>query len=450
MVYANDDEESSSAYPLAVGRDPLSVKSDVSKVYDGSPLSVSDVIDMSEGAEADGVEVSLRYRPAAVVEGDWDDEAPSDAGSYVVEASVKSAAYSAGPDGARWAAVTKTGMFTIKQKALTVTAKSFDVAYRADAPIYSAEASGWVDGEADSLSATLFEELAYDCEYAKGSPVRDGGYEVALKWTTDAPKELANYAVELKSGKVTVVKSASTVTADSYKGDDKQASFTYGDTITVRATVTATGNEPGAVVFAAPRGLSDGSGFGLSGLSDGSGSSSLSDGSGSSAPGTAALYLGDKELPGDVEVTDNQDGSYSVVLSYDTSGKVISVGKGQSLTVRFSGNANVADCEKAVTVDLKAKPVDVAVSGDASKTYDGSADVSEGHSLKVDVVSGVLAADEAKVSATAKYAFESTNAGSKTVTVSDIRLSGDSSGWYALPSKLPSSYEVTGISPAKL
>ncbi|OZG63895.1 hypothetical protein BEUL_2311, partial [Bifidobacterium eulemuris] len=312
------------------------------------------------------------------------------------------------------------------------------------------EASGWVDGEADSLSATLFEELAYDCEYAKGSPVRDGGYEVALKWTTDAPKELANYAVELKSGKVTVVKSASTVTADSYKGDDKQASFTYGDTITVRATVTATGNEPGAVVFAAPRGLSDGSGFGLSGLSDGSGSSSLSDGSGSSAPGTAALYLGDKELPGDMTVTDNKDGSYSFELEYDTSRKGVPIEDGQSLTVRFSGNANVADCEKTVTVDLTARTVGVDVSGNASKTYDGSATVPEGHSLKVGVVSGVLDADEAKVSATAKYAFESANAGSKTVTVSDVRLSGDSSGWYALPSKLPSSHEVTGITPAKL
>ncbi|QOL32514.1 YDG domain-containing protein [Bifidobacterium eulemuris] len=437
VVYANDDKGSSSAYPLAVGRDPLSLRDSV--VYDGSAVSVSDVVSMSEGAEKAGVKVSLRYRLVPVGAGGsaWTDEAPSAAGVYEVEASTSTVVSGKGSSRVQWAAVTKTGTFTIERKALTVTAKSFEVAYRADAPIYSAEASGWVDGEADSLSATLFEELAYDCEYAKGSPVRDGGYEVALKWKTDAPKELANYAVALKPGKVTVVKSASTVTADSYKGEDKESSFTYGDTITVKATVTATGNEPGAVVFAAPRGLSDGSGFGLSGLSDGAGSSGVSD---SSSPGTAALYLGTEELTGDMTVTDNKDGSYSFALEYDTSRKGVPIEDGQSLTVKFSGNANVADCEKTVTVDLKAKPVAVTVSGDASKTYDGSTAVPAGHTLGIGL-SGVLEDDD--VSASAQYEFDSANAGSKTVMVSDIALSGDQSGWYALPSELPSPHTVT-------
>ncbi|OZG63894.1 ubiquitin family, partial [Bifidobacterium eulemuris] len=429
LVYANDDEDSSSAYPLAVGRDPvLTFGSVESKVYDGSAVSVS--ASVLQDAAADGVVVSLRYRSADAGAGEsaWTGEAPSYAGSYVVEASVKSAEYKDGPKGARWAASVVTEKFTIDCKPLSyrdvsVSGKVYDGTVDAsgsatldDGVVASDEgkvslvvSAAFGDASAGegkpvtvslalaggrSSNYTLGSNATYQSEASisrrpvavvggSDSLVYTGGVLSVGSYTVSEPDAgtglldghvlsvsyeasgtavgehegkfgepsvtaggedvTSNYAVELKSGKVTVVQSSGTVTADSYKGDDKQASFTYGDTITVRATVTATGNKPGAVVFAAPRGLSDGSGFGLSGLSDGSGSSSLSDGSGSSAPGTAALYLGDKELPGDMTVTDNKDGSYSFELEYDTSRKGVPIEDGQSLTVRFSGNANVAD-----------------------------------------------------------------------------------------------------------
>ncbi len=203
VVYANDDESSNGAYPLAVGRDPvLSLKDSV--VYSGSAVSVSDVASVSDDAAADGVEVSVRYRPVDADGDAWTDGTPSAAGVYEVQMSAGSAEYAAGADGARWAAVTRTGTFTVERRSLTVTADDIGVVYGADVPVYSVTVEGWAGGDGDSLGQTLLAALAFDCGYAKGSPVTAAGYTVTPKWADGEPAALSNYAVEFKPGILTV------------------------------------------------------------------------------------------------------------------------------------------------------------------------------------------------------------------------------------------------------
>lgn len=218
-LYANDDENLSEAYPLAVGRDPL-LKLSGSAEYDGSPLSPDDVV-----AVEPAMSVSLRYHSSGADENVWTDVPPSDVGSYEVEVSTSTFFSGESTDKVQWAAARTTGSFAITPKKLTVKANDGAVTYQADIPKYSVTVSGWVGSEDENLSDALLKALSYDCDYVKGAPVTAVGYAITPQWSSGvAPKELSNYDVQFEPGTLTVSKSD-----DAFHLDEGDLTAMYGD-----------------------------------------------------------------------------------------------------------------------------------------------------------------------------------------------------------------------------
>ena len=101
---------------------------------------------------------------------------------------------------------------------------------------------------------------------------------------------------------------------------------------------------------------------------------------------------------------------------------------------KVSGDSNHNDSSVAsVDVTIAKKSVTASISGTAEKTYDGTTSVTSGLSL---TLSDVVEADSSDVTATAEsYTYNSASVDiSKTVTASNITLSGDKSGNYVLTS----------------
>ena len=105
--------------------------------------------------------------------------------------------------------------FAIGKASLTVTAEDKSVVYGADAPEYTVSYGGFVNGED---AAVLGGALAFECSYAKGSPVTEFGYPIAVKGLTSG-----NYDITFAGGTLSVVRAEGQVTVASV--DAK----TYGD-----------------------------------------------------------------------------------------------------------------------------------------------------------------------------------------------------------------------------
>ena len=103
--------------------------------------------------------------------------------------------------------------YAVTKKALTVTAKGYEVTYGDAAPQYEVNYSGFVNGENENA---LGGTLAYTCAYA--AMVGVGTYDIVpAGYTSD------NYEITFETGTLTVVKKALTVTAVDkavYYGDD--------------------------------------------------------------------------------------------------------------------------------------------------------------------------------------------------------------------------------------
>ncbi|MDO5424556.1 MAG: MBG domain-containing protein [Eubacteriales bacterium] len=78
------------------------------------------------------------------------------------------------------------------------------------------------------------------------------------------------------------------------------------------------------------------------------------------------------------------------------------------------------------------KELELTLSGTAEKTYDGTTDVN-GISI---FCSGILEKDAGQVTASFTIAYDSANAGSQTISISESSLTGDRSGNYKLPDPL--------------
>ena len=94
-----------------------------------------------------------------------------------------------------------TKTFTIKKKALTVTADNKSVTFGDNAPSYSASYSGFVNGETASV---LGGTLGFSCEYVKNVTVA-GTYSITPYGLTSG-----NYAITFANGTLTVGKKALT------------------------------------------------------------------------------------------------------------------------------------------------------------------------------------------------------------------------------------------------
>ena len=198
------------------------------------------------------------------------------------------------------------------------------------------------------------------------------------------------------SSEFEVSKASSSLETTVRNGDKESNDFTYGDTITVKATpkiktTTRAAESPGT--------------------------------------GEASLYAADNQtkLAGPVKAT---DGKY--VLTYDTSKKNLAIGE-HDLLVEFGGDDNLDVSEGTVSVKLSARQLSGASvdesDASASKTEDGTTAFTGVRLLPV--TGEVLSGDEVSLSADGDAS--SATAGTHKFMASTVTVAGADAGWYASP-----------------
>ena len=141
------------------------------------------------------------------------------------------------------------GTLTIDQKALTITADNKTATYGDAVPSYTVSYDGFIPGESESV---LGGTVAFDCSYAKGSPVNT--YTIMPKGLTSN-----NYAITFKQGTLTVGVKAATIAIDSkskfYGASDPALTAvvtgTFGQDALVYTLHRATGENVGTYVITA-------------------------------------------------------------------------------------------------------------------------------------------------------------------------------------------------------
>ena len=141
--------------------------------------------------------------------------------------------------------------------------------------------------------------------------------------------------------------------------------------------------------------------------------------------GTVELKKGDTVLASSIDVDD--DGSYT--LTYDTKNQDLSIGD-NTLTVSYGGSSSLKPSTAEVTVTLEKKNVTATLEGTTSKTYDGTTAAPAGLTI---ALTGVLEGNE--VTAAGTIAYDTKDVGdNKTITASNLTLTGADAGYYNLMS----------------
>ncbi|MCD8365835.1 MAG: LPXTG cell wall anchor domain-containing protein [Clostridiales bacterium] len=174
---------------VSIGQaEPTISLNDVSKTYDGTAVSDPTVSVTLAGSDTYSGAPSITYYSVA------DDgtetglsSAPSAAGRYKVVVSVSG-------EGDNYTSATASAYFTIGKAALTVTAGNDSISYNDAAPTHTAEYSGFVNSETESV---LIGTLAFDCDYSPGNAV--GTYDI-----TPSGLSSDNYTITYTSGTLTV------------------------------------------------------------------------------------------------------------------------------------------------------------------------------------------------------------------------------------------------------
>ena len=121
------------------------------------------------------------------------------------------------------------------------------------------------------------------------------------------------------------------------------------------------------------------------------------------------------------------DENNTYTLTYDTKNQDLSIGD-NTLTVSFGGSGSLNASTAEVMVNLEKKVVNATLGGVTTKTYDGTTAAPNGLTL---ALTGVLEGD--KVTATGTVAYNTSDVGTgKTITASDIKLTGDDAAYYTL------------------
>lgn len=249
---------------------------------------------------------------------------------------------------------------------------------------------------------------AITVRYSPENPVNEGSYDVLIDVA-----EGDNYAAisGLNVGSFTIGQSGSAFSGvKTYLGSNEEDEFTYGQLITVKGNVQATGKAPAKAsrllrAFTAP------------------------------AAKQVALFdeTGTKQLSAAAAVED--DGAF--MLIYDTISKLVDPAKSVTLMVKFVGDNNMANASTTVAIRLNACPVAPALSGAVTKPYDGTTAVPAGHGLSIQL-DGLQSSDS--VSASGSFAYADASAGTgKTVIASGIALDGPLTKFYALSADTASS-----------
>lgn len=137
-------------------------------------------------------------------------------------------------------------------------------------------------------------------------------------------------------------------------------------------------------------------------------------------------------------------------LSWDDPGAVPDAGDAApSWTFAPDDSATYQPVSGTVPLSVARRSVEVALTGDAAKAYDGTTAVPTGHTLGLAVTGGVLASDAGQVEAmAAAYTFAGKNAYENAVVASGVSLFGARAHNYALPAAARSGVEVRGSVPS--
>ena len=157
---------------------------------------------------------------------------------------------------------------------------------------------------------------------------------------------------------------------------------------------------------------------------------------------TMALYYGDTKLD-EAEVVNGEAN-----LSYMTAGRAFAPADKIELTVRYSGDANMAESETTVSFSMSKKTLTPGLGGSVTKVYDGETTISSADDLFFSV-SGTMKGDLPMVNASS-FAFADANVGeNKAVTASGYTLDETSAKYYAL-SATEATANVGKITPASI
>ena len=260
----------------------------------------------------------------------------------------------------------------------------------------------------------VFFYMAGDDEYESVSPVDAGEYCIAVR-VSEGENYTAhrNFEQPLTVGSFTITQAQTALTAQT-----DAAVYTYGETIIVRGTVNVQQPEQRSARMQP----------------------------GYTEPTAQQVALYDANGMPLTSGENVQNGSYTI--TYDTTLQGIVPGENITLTVRFVGDANMAD-QVAMTnyFRLDAMPVSAVLSGAVTKTYDGTTDVPAGHSLTLSLDSQQLS-DIVTVSGSFAYADAAVGSG-KEVKATGITLGGPDAQFYRLNADYASN-TVGEITKAKL
>ena len=114
-----------------------------------------------------------------------------------------------------------------------------------------------------------------------------------------------------------------------------------------------------------------------------------------------------------------------------------------TVTLEYSGSGELEHAEGSVTVTVNKKTLTATITGTTTKTYDGTTSA-DGLELKI---TGVVEGDS--VSASAEFAYDSANAGERTISATNAKLDGEHAGYYELSTPI-STYGTISPLPAEL
>lgn len=260
----------------------------------------------------------------------------------------------------------------------------------------------------------LGDQLVYNGEQQKQliKSVTMGGLDAtdSVDVTGDTATEAGSYTMTLTGkGNFTGEKQVEFAVAQSgsafggvatYNDGEQTSDFTYGDTVTVKGTIEPTGAAPAANALALDGPRAD----------------------------EVALYYKGTQISEAAAVED--DGSFE--LAYDTTSRAVPVGEKIGLEVRYVGTPDMAGTAATVTVELAKAVLTPSITGAASKTYDGTTDVTGAtESTLAIALEGAQGSDAPKASASFSFADKNTGEG-VAVNASSIALDEGSDAWYEL------------------
>ena len=338
------------------------------KTYDGTTTATVDTVTFDGLVNSESLTINTDYTATAA----FTDKSAGDSKQATVTVTLTNANY------------------TFGSNSNTITATA-NIAQRPVVLSWSTPISFTYDGSEHSVTASITNAVNGDdvgLDYGTSTTTATAAKEYSATVSGLSGSDASNYTL---AGVSNTTQAWSITTADSQLGltvDKADKTYTYGETITftVKPEVRAAN--------------------GISLL----------------AADTVTFKVGDTVL-GTVSVTEGAEATFA----YNTNQKGLAIGA-NTVTATYTGGGNLNGTTETVTVTLNAKTLTAAITGNTTKTYDGTT-AATGLSI---TLNGVVS-DDAVTAEAASYAYDSANAGeNKTITASGITLSGADARFYTV------------------